>query len=113
MCSSDLSQVGSAVKKTGVLGDREPIGHAGDVVGDGSRACLPVGLGRPFMLSGLGWSCVRWVQFIDQVVLSPPLPILFAQSIPSIRFSFVLWSLGGRFRSRLGWTCIHEKKPRS
>src|ERR1700722_5826934 len=43
-----LSQVGSAVKKSDVLRDREPVRHAGDVVGDGSRAPLPVGFGRPF-----------------------------------------------------------------
>src|SRR5271163_2306414 len=32
-----LSQVGSAVKKAAVLGDRESVGHAGDVVGDCPR----------------------------------------------------------------------------
>ena len=30
-----------------MFGDREPIGHAGDIVGHGSRARAPVGLGGP------------------------------------------------------------------
>ena len=42
-----LSQLGGAVKKTGVLGDREPVGHAGDVVGDRPRALALAGLGGP------------------------------------------------------------------
>ena len=44
-----LSQVGSAVKKAGMLGDREPVGHAGDIVGDRARA-----LARPALAAQSG-----------------------------------------------------------
>src|SRR3984957_7141412 len=42
-----LSQVETGVKKAGVFGDREPIGHAGDIVGDGPRPISLARLGRP------------------------------------------------------------------
>src|SRR5271157_5802841 len=42
-----LSQVGSAVKKASVLGDREPVGHTGNVVGDRPRRLALPGLGGP------------------------------------------------------------------
>ncbi len=47
-----LTQVGSVVKKAGVLGDCEPIGHAGDIVGGRPRALALVSLGGPVRRHG-------------------------------------------------------------
>ena len=43
-----LSQVGSPVKKPGVLGDGETVGHAGDIVGDRARQIAVLRPCRPF-----------------------------------------------------------------